>query len=195
MALETDDRENLEPGMPGGLFSTPAIQSDSDPSDPFTGYEDYYGFDERDRWNFPDGKQWVEFKKLTEGDRAKYLKSTRADVTINQRSGDAKIPFDQSNDRRQLLMHSVTDWHIVAKNPKTNKFQPIAFGNNGEGSPLGQWLTRANPEILARIEKAIRMANPWLMSEMTADQIRKEIADLEELLKVAEEREAAEKNS
>lgn len=195
MALEPDDRENLEPGMPNGLISPPLFQEDDTPDDPFAGYEDYYGFDERDRWLFPDGKQWIEFKKLNEGERAKYLKATRSDVTINQRSGDAKIPFDQSNDRRQLLLQSITDWHIVMKDPRTGTFRPIAFGNNGEGSPLGVWLAKANPAILQRIEKAVRMANPWLMSEMTAEQIRKEIEDLEELLKVAEEREAAEKNS
>lgn len=163
--------------------------------DPFNGYEDYYSFDERERWSFPDGKQWIEFKKLTEGDRAKYLKATRSDVHLNQKSGEARIPFDQSQDRKELLMHSITDWHIVAR--IGDRWQPVAFQpptNGGKGGVVAQWIDRANPAILQQLEKAIRKANPWLLNEMSVEQIDKEIEDLQELRKAAVEREASEGN-
>ncbi len=92
----------------------PTNQVAASDADPFNGYENYFSFDERERWYFPDKKQWIEFKKLTEGDRAKYLKATRSDVHLNQKSGEARIPFDQSADRRELLLASGTNWHIVS---------------------------------------------------------------------------------
>ncbi len=162
--------------------------------DPFNGYENYYAFDEKDRWIFPDGKQWIEFRKLTEGDRAKYLKATRSDVHLNQRSGEARIPFDQSADRKELLLHSITDWHIVSfvtGRPQLIPFQP----GSSKGGVVAQWIDRADPAILAQLEKAIRKANPWLLNEMSVEQIDKEIADLQELREAAEKRETEEGNS
>lgn len=191
MTLHSDpDLQSELPFTPG---DSPAIpyQSDEDIS---TGYVDYFGFDEREKWVFPDGKQWIEFKKLDEGARAKFLKATRSDVHLNQRSGEARIPFDQSRERKQLLMHSITDWHMVRQGPKG--WQPVPFHNNGtEGCTLAQWIDKSNPALLSRIEKAIRMANPWLMAEMSVEQIDKEIADLQELRETAVQREAEEKNS
>jgi hypothetical protein len=190
MATHVDDRENLEPGA--GLLTAPAPEGQPIMVDPYAGYEDYFGFDETEVWTFPDGKQWIKFKKLNEGMRARYLRATRPDVTINQKSGDARIPFDQANDRRELILASVIDWNIVRRNPRSGSFEQVPFGGGSQGGNLAQWLQSANPAIISQLEKAIRLANPWLMNEMSSEQIKKEIADLEELLKAAEEREAKE---
>lgn len=190
MALHTTDPdlETTLPGDQGQVRQLPEAVVDD------TGYVDYFGFDERDRWTLPDGKQWIEFKLLNEGDRAKFLKATRSDVHLNQKSGEARIPFDQSNDRKQLLLHSCTDWHMVRRDG--SRWIPIPFQNNGTpGCGFAQWIDKANPAILAQLEKKIRMANPWLMSEMSSEQIQKEIDDLTEMLQVALTREAEEKNS
>lgn len=204
-----DGRPYLSGGTEGDTFpgQVPGMQlapqnpgGDTTFADPFAGYGDYFGFDEREQWFFPDRKQWIEFKKLTEGDRAKYLKATKSDVHLNQKSGEARIPFDQSQDRKQLLLHSITNWHLVHIAPgqpgQPRKVTPIPFtANRTNGGELGQWIDRANPAILMQLEKAIRKANPWMLNEMSAEQIRKEIDDLSELLKAAEDREANEKNS
>lgn len=185
----------------GDSFARPEDLPTAAPqADPFSGYEDYYAFDERDRWYFPDRKQWIEFKKLTEGDRAKYLKATRSDVRVNQKSGDAYLPFDQSEERKNLLLHSITDWHIVQfiQTPEGRRAQPIAFqpvSHGGKGGVVAQWIDRANPAVLAELEKAIRKANPWLLNEMSVEQIDKEIADLQELRVAAAKRDADEGNS
>jgi hypothetical protein len=163
-------------------------------ADPFNGFENYYSFDEKERWYFPDGKQWIEFRKLTEGDRAKYLKATRSDVHLNQKSGEARIPFDQSADRKELLLHSITDWYMAMQVGDAWQIVPFQPGAH-KGGTVAQWIDRANPAILGGLEKAIRKANPWLLNEMSSEQIRKEITDLEELLVVAEKREAEEGNS
>jgi len=179
----------------GDTFATPSDVAVEANVDPFNGFENYYSFDEKDKWFFPDGKQWIEFRKLTEGDRAKYLKATRSDVHLNQKSGEARIPFDQSNDRKELLLASISDWYIasfVTGQPQLIAFQPPSVG--GKGGVVSQWIDRANPEVLGQLEKAIRKYNPWLLNEMSVEQIDKEIADLQELRLVAEKREAEEGN-
>lgn len=173
--------------------STPAYQPDIS-ADPFSGYENYFAFDEKTKWYFPDGKQWIEFKKLTEGDRAKYLKATRSDVRVNQRSGDAFLPFDQSAERKELLLASITDWLLVSfvgGRPQMVPFQP----GGAKGGAVAQWIDRADPSVLGQLEKAMRKVNPWLLAEMSVEQIDKEIVDLQELRVEAEKREAEEGNS
>ena len=200
MAVHDDDNR-AQRGISAGGGDT-LVQPDTLPAreldgvDPFAGFEDYFGFDERQRWYFPDGKQWIEFQKLNEGARAKFLKATRSDVHLNQRSGEARIPFDQSKERKQLLLHSCTDWYLVRRDPRDSKrIMPIAFRNNGtDGCEFAQWIDKANPALLAMLEKDIRKANPWLLNEMSVEQIDKEIADLQELREAAVEREAREGN-
>jgi hypothetical protein len=186
----------MQPISAGGGDSYVApdqINTGAQSADPFNGFENYFAFDEKEKWYFPDGKQWIEFKKLTEGDRAKYLKATRSDVHLNQKSGEARIPFDQGGDRMELLLASITDWLIVSFVTGTPQFVPFN-PNSGKGGVVGQWINKANPELLGSLEKAIRKYNPWLLNEMTVEQIDKEIADLQELRVAAEKREAEEAN-
>lgn len=201
MTVHTTD----EPGWGGAAIAgegdtfAPNLQAQqSQVTDPFAGYGDYFGFDERDKWYFPDGKQWIEYKKLNEGERAKFLKATRSDVHLNQRTQEARIPFDQSRDRKELLLQSVTDWHVVRfyEQHGVRKAMVLPFpGNKTAGGDLGKWIDAADPALLANLEKAIRKVNPWLLNEMTTEQIDKEIADLQELREAAEKREVNEKNS
>lgn len=180
--------------QPLAVADSPTTFFVDDGNNDYAGYVDYFGFDERERWFLPDGKQWIEFKKLNEGDRARYLKATKSDVHLNQRSGEARIPFDQSKERKELLLASCTDWHMVRKGRGGN-WEPVAFVNNGTpGCQFAQWIDKANPTILAQLEKAIRKANPWLLNELTVEQIDKEIADLQELRVAAEKREQEERN-
>jgi hypothetical protein len=188
------DLNQPHPPTPGQEAKYPVASSVEVTDTAYSEYVDYFGFDERERWYFPDGKQWIEFKKMTEGDRARFLKATRSDVHLNQRSGEARIPFDQSKERKELLVHSCTDWHMVRRG-KNGSWEPVPFQNNGAGGMFAQWVDKANPAVLAQLEKAIRKANPWLLNEMSLEQIDKEIADLQELRTAAADREAAEKNS
>lgn len=201
-APDTNSPYPDEPGVQGGLYGqqlghvVPAQPiGGQGEADPWAGYEDYFGFDERVKWYFPDGKQWIEFKKLTEGDRAKYLKATRSDVHLNQQTKEARMALDQSQDRKQLLLHSITDWHIVhiQGSGPTRRVTPVPFvDNRTPGGELSKWIDRQDPALLADLEKKIRKVNPWLMADMTVAQIDKEIADLQELRTAAEEREARE---
>jgi hypothetical protein len=57
---------------------------------------------------------------------------------------------------------------------------------------LKEWLENANPRLVEDLEKEIRKANPWLLAEMSVADIEREIENLEEMKKVAQEREAGE---
>jgi hypothetical protein len=198
MPTHVDDRDDLEPGA-GIISAPPAIVPvnqliEGVEADPFAGYVDYFGFSGNERWYFPDGKQWLEFRRMNEGERAKFQRMTRPDVTINQKSGDAKVPFDAAKERWELITTSVTDWHVVGKQ-KNGAMGLVPFSKGSPNAALNQWLVVADPVVVTELERAIRKANPWMTSEMSVDQIDKEIANLEEMKKDILEREASEKNS
>lgn len=159
----------------------------------YASYVDYFGFDETHKYMLPDGKQYIEFKALTEGQRARYESSTSRDIRFNRRTDDAAIKMDAAADRRALIEASVVGWNlwrVVNGQP-----QPVAFSSGSPGSMLSQWLNGANPRLVNELVTAIRKANDWMSEDMTSEMIREEIANLEQLLKDTEEREARAKNS
>ena len=147
-------------------------------------YADYWSFDERPQWFFPDNKQWIEFKALNEGERKEFQKLINKDLTIKRATGDATVRTDVAEERYQLVMKSVTNWNVYRNG------QPVPFGKEGRGSMLAQWLEHTNPKLVDDLEFAIRKANPWMQSDnMSIEEIDKEIDRLTELRKQIEERE------
>ena len=158
---------------------------------------DYWGFEERKRFFLPDNIQYIEYKIMTEGDKARYQRATNRDLTISRNTGDAKLKADPAADRQELLKVTVTGWKMYRKGPEGFAEVPFSIGTPGkqDNSMFGQWLNGANPRIVEDLEREIRKANPWLLGDMSPEDIRREIANLEEMLKVAEEREAGKTNS
>lgn len=178
------DTDQLHPQLPGQ-----PVGSD----DPYDGYVDYYGFDDVRTYILPDGKQFIEFKPMTEGARTRYEAATSRDVSFNRRTDDAKIRVDPGTDRHALIVSSVSGWNLVRKTDKG--WQPVAFSKGSPGAALEQWLKAANPVIVNDLVDAIRAANPWLTDEMTPAMIDDEIGRLQELKSTVVEREAAGKTS
>lgn len=178
------DQFTEDEGAPRG----PEIQGDV-----FDGYQDYFGFDDTFKYYLPDGKQYIEFRVLNEGQRAKYEKKTSRDVRFNRRTDDAAIKVDAAEDRHTLITESVINWHMVKKTPKG--WQPVAFSVGSKGSTFDQWLDRANPQIVNDLHSAIMKANPWMSAEMTVEMIDEELQRLNDMRKLAVEREALEKGS
>lgn len=166
--------EVLEQIAPGGQLVEPA-------------YEDYFGFTDRKKWYFPDGFQFIEFKVMSEGDRKRYQADTRADVTVERASGNAKMSMDPGSERWTLIKTSVIDWHLMKKTPQ-NKWQKVEYNKQA----FENWLGSANPTLVDALEKEIRKANPWLLQDMTVEDIDKEIASLQEMREVAVKREQGE---
>jgi hypothetical protein len=174
-------------------LSVPGPASGLPEDDVFAGYVDYYGFDEVCRYYLPDGKQYIEFKPMTEGGRAKYEAKTSRDVRFNRKTDDAAVRMNPADDRHALIVESVTGWHMVRR--INDRWQPVAFSKGSKGAELEKWLDVANPKIVNELIDEIRKANPWMTDDMTVEMIDEEIARLQEMRTQVAEREAAGKSS
>lgn len=161
-------------------FETPGLPAYEPPAQ-----QNYWGFYATERFVFPDGVTFIEFKIMNEGDKVKFQKNTSRDLVLN-RAGDARMKMDNSTERWELIKACATDWNLIK-----SKDEPLPF------SPrvLEQWLQVADPKLVADIEAAIRKANPWLVGELKVEDIDKEIENLQELRKEALEREQGEGSS
>lgn len=145
----------------------------------------YWGFGRMEKFFLPDGVQYIEFRPMTEADRQHYQNNTQAVLSLNRASGDSKLPLNQARDRKALLAASVKGWYFFGPDGAPVDFKHREFG-------WDKWVAVADPQIIDALEKAIRKANPWMQSDMDKDEIRKQIDELEDLLRQKEEEEAGE---
>jgi hypothetical protein len=147
--------------------------------------QDYFGFQATEKFHLPDGLSWIEFRVMNEGDKLKFQKKTGRDINIDRRSGDARIKMDPGTERHELIITCCVNWNL------TRNGELVPFGDRS----IRDFLELANPRVVEDLEKAIRKANPWLLGEMTVEDIDKEIADLQEMRVVVSERERGEASS
>lgn len=145
---------------------------------------DYFGIPSKQRHIFPDGISYVEFQPMNEGAKAKFQKATSRDLIIERQSGNARTSVDPATERHELLLASIVDWNLK-RGQNTINFSDRA---------LRDFLQLGDPKIIEDIEKSIRKANPWLLNDLSVEDIDKEIENLKEL-RVEAEKAAAEKDS
>lgn len=173
--------ETIEEQYPQQGVTHPGLQAQPAPAVDATGdYEDYWGFDETHAFLMPDGKQELFFKVLTEGDINRYNSILKRDVVVEKATGDARFKFNQSEERRALLLVAVTGWTLRKRNQRSGVWEVAKF-NNANGGELDQWIQKANPALINDIEKAIRDKNPYLLQggEDTVEAIDKQIGELQ----------------
>jgi hypothetical protein len=146
---------------------------------------DYFGFQHTEKFYLPDGVSYFELQALNEGQKAKFQKRTQRDMILEKGSGNAKFRIDPSTERHELIMAATVGWNL------TRGGQPIQFGDRS----IRDFLELANPKIVESIEAKIRKMNPWLLSDMSVEEIDEQIKELEDMRKVAVEREAGEASS
>ncbi|MFD5451669.1 MULTISPECIES: hypothetical protein [Streptomyces] len=154
-------------------------------------YVDYFGFKESRKFFFPDGKTYIEFEVMNEGAKARFQRLTSRDLRVERATGDARLRMDPGAERHALIDQSVTGWNLMRRDPKDKSANPRWEHAPFDKSNLNRFLENADPRIVEDLEKEIRLANPWLMDEMTVEDIDKEIANLQELRAKAVEREEA----
>jgi hypothetical protein len=142
-------------------------------------YEDYFGFDDGGRVTLPDGVSWVEFRVMNEGLRRQYLNSQNKKVTIRRGSGDAEMEMAPGDDKYNLLRVTLTNWNLRRNG------QPVRF-NKVE---VDRFLENANPKIIDLIHREVTLAHPWLLDDMTLEDIDQEIENLNKMREVVEKRE------
>jgi hypothetical protein len=122
--------------MPPRPFSAVEDLPTGDPSQ----QEDYFGFDDSRKFVFPDGKSYIEFKILNEGDRRRFQNSTASDVRLDRSTGNATVRTAAGDQRYELLMAAIVDWNLVRNGglipcTKENKGKFLTAANRllGEG--------------------------------------------------------------
>lgn len=146
-------------------------------------YEDYWGTEEVIRWYLPDGKQYFDFKPMNEGQKAKFQKKTSRDLVVDQRTSNARVSIDPATDRHELIKASVVGWFLVHRDAlDSSGWVPMPFSARA----LDDWLDKANAKAVEKLEFQIRLANPWIQGDMTTEQLKEQITQLEELLKQKE---------
>lgn len=128
----------------------------------------------------PDGVSYVTHKKLTEGDRKAYLKVVNKDIKIQKGTGDALMRLASGEERTALLQVALTGWNLVSGG------SPLPFNPQN----LRKFLDNGRVEVLEVIEKAVRKNNPWLMSDVTVEDIDAEIESLQEQRQLILDRES-----
>lgn len=152
---------------------------------------DFWGQTESLKYYFPgqdelpeDQKQWIEYKTMNEGDRTRFQKLTNSGVTIIRATNDARMSVDPARDRHALFEVCITGWRLL-KNGEEVQFRDFQLKN---------WLKFANPKHVDELESKIRKSNPWMIAEVKAEDIRKEIDLLEEQYQEALIREEKERD-
>lgn len=132
----------------------------------------YFGFDETHRVMLDDGVSWVEHKVLNEGARRKYLNKVNRDIMLQRSTGNAIMRMQQGDEKHELLEQAIVNWNLVGA-----QGEPLVFNPNR----LQEFLSKANPVVIDAIEKDVRLKNPWLLTEISVEDIDKQIAELQEM--------------
>ncbi len=143
-------------------------------------YADYFAQDAPMVHILPDGRSSITFRKFNEGQRRKYLNKVNRDVRVQKVTGDAIMSMKPGDERAALLEDAIVDWNLHRGG------QPHQFNSKN----LREFLDLADPKLIDDIEKAVKLANPWMLGDMEPEDIDREIKNLQELkAKILEERE------
>lgn len=146
---------------------------------------DYFGFSSNHEFIMPNGRQKIFFSAMNEGAKSKFQKVTSRDLRVNRQSGDAHVKMDPAAERHALIEESVTGWTLRRKNPQKGHWEDAPFNQ----PTLRRFLEVSDPAIIEDLEKEIRKANPWMMDELTVEEIDREVENLQELRVEAVKRE------
>lgn len=152
---------------------------------------DYFGFGGSERFTFPDGLTWVEFKIMNEGAKSRFQSAVQRDLIIERSSGNARTSVDPAVERHQLIEASLTAWNLKTRRTAGGPLEDVAF--NAEGRR--KFLTNLDPKIIEELEKDIRKANPWLRNELSVADIDEQIDQLQDAREEARKREEGEDSS
>lgn len=162
-------------------------------------FYDYFGFSDEERHYLPgahghQSEYYLVLRRMNEGAKAAFQKKTSRDLRVERTTGNAVLKMDPGAERHELIKSSVVGWNLKRRspNPKANgAIEDAPF----DASNLNRFLEGSDPRIIEDVEKAIRKLNPWLMDEMSVEDIDREISNLKEMREVAVEREAGKSDS
>lgn len=131
----------------------------------------YFGTSETFTCMLPDGVQYVEHKRLNEGERKKYQNASTYEQTTRRDTNEIKMKMRLGDERHMLLEVAITNVHMFG--PDGN---PVPWGRQ----TLRQLLENGDTDIIDIIEEDIRKHNKWLLQMATLESVEEEITRLEE---------------
>jgi hypothetical protein len=137
---------------------------------------DYFGFEDTENVFLPDGKSYVTIQALNEGGRRRYLNKVNREVKIAKQTGDAIMQLANGDERRILLLEAIVGWNLIRVPKNGGVAQPLQF----DQAKLNDFLTTVNPKVIDVIDKAVRAQNPWLMADVTLEDLLKQREELDE---------------
>lgn len=137
---------------------------------------DYFGFEDTENVYLPDGKSYVTIQALNEGGRRRYLNKVNREVKIAKQTGDAIMQLANGDERRILLSEAIVNWNLIRAPKNGGAPLPLPF----DQTKLNDFLTSVNPKVIDVIDKAVRAQNPWLMADVTLDDLIKQREELDE---------------
>jgi hypothetical protein len=140
-------------------------------------YDDYFGFQERHRVTLPDGVSWVEHQTLNEGARRRYLNDQNREVKVQKVTGDAILKMQTGEERASLLKAAIVNWDLRRLDEKTKELVVVPFSDQR----LRDFLEKAPPSAIDPIEKDVRKHNPWLLADVTVEDIDRQIKELNDM--------------
>lgn len=133
-------------------------------------YQNYFAFESTENFMLPDGVSFIECSAMNEGKRREYLNRTSKPLTVD-REGKSTLQMRAGDDRKHLLEASIVGWNLH------DESGPVRFDDKN----LRRFLSATNPKLIDDLVKFIQDINPWLMSDVTVEDIDDQIRELEEL--------------
>jgi len=137
---------------------------------------DYFGFEDTENVFLPDGKSFVTIQALNEGGRRRYLNKVNREVKIAKQTGDAIMQLANGDERRILLSEAIVGWNLIRAPKNGGEPQMLPF----DQTKLNDFLTTVNPKVIDVIDKAVRAQNPWLMADVTLEDLLTQRDELDE---------------
>lgn len=139
---------------------------------------DVFGGSITDKVELGDDVSWIEVKRMNEGERRKYLSAIQRPMKVSK-TGEAEINFNPGADREALLQATIIDWNIMAND------EEFVFSTNA----VRIFMNSADVSIVDKVEEAARNINPWLLDEVSVEQLDDQIEELTKMRddKLAEE--------
>lgn len=139
---------------------------------------DYFDFAEEHTVYLPGSKtQFVQHRTLNESARRDYMNQQNREVRLQKSSGDAILKMATGKEQLSLLRAAVCGWNLVRKNSKTGEMESVPYSD----TKRNEFFDKANPVVIDAIMNDIRKHNPWLLADVTIEDIDKQIEELNEL--------------
>ena len=119
-----------------------------------------------------DGQTTVTVKRLNEGERRDFMKSTQKPLKVSQADQTVEMMPDMVGTRHALIKAALTDWNFEVGGA------PLPF-NPGNVRRL---LDEGDPAVIDEIEEAARETNPWLLDDVSLDDLLDQREKLDEMI-------------